>query len=136
MKLHFIGKILMIIGIVGLVLVAAVGSYLLGTAKTVTLINPNAPSVVSLNKSMYQKGDNVAEIYGNPLDKQVKLVLMDQKKVIHPEEDPTLMLYPVDKQKGDNPIQAQSVWLFMRSSLIGFSVVTVIGLLLMTRKRR
>ena len=134
MKLKSIGRALTILGICGIVLSGAIGWYLIATAKLVTLINPHDASVVSLNKSMYTKGDNVEEVYGNPLEKKVRLVMLDEKKIIHPEEDPSLTLYPVDKQKGDNPIQVQSIWLFMRSCLGGFLIVTVIGLVLFKRK--
>ena len=131
-----IGKLIFLAGLIGMLLGGAIGGYMIATAKTVTLISPHAPSVVSLNKSMYQKGDEVAEIYGNPLEKKTQLVMLDPKRVIRPEEDPSLILYPVDKQKGENPLQVQSVWLFTRSALGGFLVVAVIGLVLMKRKRR
>jgi hypothetical protein len=129
-----IGKLLFWLGLGGLVLTLAGAVYLYLTATTVTLILPNSPDIVVQNQNFYNKGDNVAEIYGNALDKPTKVTLIDKSKIIHPKEDPTLSLYPVDKNKNENPLQLKSVWLFLRSFVAGFAVTMLLGWWLKRKK--
>ena len=122
-----IGMMLLAIGIVGLVGSAAASWYLFSHLETVTMIVPHDVSIVETNRSMFMAGDPVVEIYGNSIGKQVRVVVNDEKKIIRPVEDSTLRLLPVDKQKGENPIQEQSIWLFLKPALAGSIVVLLVG---------
>ncbi len=127
MALTLIGKVLFWIGLIGVVVSIICGCYLYATAVTVTLILPNKPDIVALNQMLFERGGDVASIYGNTMDKTTKVTLIDKAKIIHPKEDPTLALYPVDKSKNENPLQIKSVWLFLRSFVAGFAVVLLLG---------
>ena len=38
----------------------------------------------------------------------------DPERMIRPEEDPSLVLMSVNKQQGENPLQARTVWFFAK----------------------
>jgi hypothetical protein len=42
-----------------------------------------------------------------------------KEKFVHPEELPSLTLLPVDKQKGENPLQVKTVYFFAHRMMIG-----------------
>ena len=58
------------------------------------------------------------------------MLFVPQDKFVHPEELPTLTLLPVDKQKGENPLQLKTVYFFAQKTLIGSAAAGVVLLLL------
>lgn len=96
-------------------------------ARDVRLIAPHDASTVKLNQSLYIAGDPVAEIYGNPLSKPVRVVVMSGDRIIRPAEDQSQQLLPVDAAKGDHPLQVQTVWFATRYSLVFFLAVAALS---------
>ena len=93
----------------------------------VLIISPHDPSTVELNRALYAPGDSVAELYGNPLSKPVRVILPSPENLIRPEEDTSLLLLRVDKQKGENPLQAKTIWFFGKFAVIGLSLIGLAG---------
>src|SRR5262249_11878945 len=107
----------------GIVLPAAYG-------KDVILISPHAPDVVELNKLSWSNGDKVVDIYGIQNGDKVRVLFTDPARIVVPEQDPSLTLYKVNKQAGENPLQAQSVAFLAKWAALGFFTVGVWGLIL------
>lgn len=107
-------KLLKFSGISSLVLLALIlGAALFvdrALSTEVQLITPNDPEVVELEKMMWIPGDPVADIYGVPTEELSRVVLADKSKLIVPDEDDELLLLPVDKHAGENPLQTKTVW--------------------------
>ncbi len=137
------GKILIITGVLAALLV---GVTLLAAkiiddeySTEVLLITPKAADVVAFEKELWEAGDPVAEIYGVPTDKPIELAFVDETKLIRPEEDPSLVLMPVDKQAGENPLQLKTVWFIAHRAAIGlgvFSLAALLGGFFFTRRRK
>ena len=105
----------------------------------VLMITPKEADVVAFEKELWEEGDPVAEIYGVPTDAPVKLVFADEDKLIRPIEDPSLVLMPVDKQQGENPLQAKTVWFIAHRAAVGFGALAIAALLggfLFSRRRK
>lgn len=116
-------------GFGGLVLVLALAVILdFGFGQNLILISPHEPGAVEVNRALFLPGDPVAELYGNPLQESVRLIGADPARIIRPEEDAGLALYTVDKQQGENPLQAKTVWLFARFAMLGFGLAGLAGL--------
>ena len=101
-----------------------------GLGRDVILIAPHAPAVVKVNRALYTSGDAVADLYGNALSKPVRVIFPSETKLIVPPEDPYVLLLSVDKQRGENPLQAQTIWFFAKFAVGGFLVLGGVGLLL------
>ena len=93
-----------------------------GFGAEVRLISPHDSSTVEVNRALYLPGDPVAEIYGNPLSKPVRVIAPDSDQLVRPEEDPSAVLLSVDKQRGENPLQARTVWLFAKAGALGMTL--------------
>jgi hypothetical protein len=102
--------------------------------KEVLMIAPHRPSVVELNRMLYADGDPVAQLYGNPLSAKTRVVLPSEDRLVRPEEDPALLLFRVDKQQGENPLQTQTLWFFARFVLPGLALVGLLGFALPRRR--
>jgi len=113
--------------VVALMLAAALD---LGLGRQVLLIAPHDPATVELNRSLYLPGDPVAEIYGNPLRAPVRVILLSRQPLIQPPEEPGLRLLPVDKRRGENPLQTQTVWFLTRFIAAGLTLLGNFGLIL------
>ena len=100
----------------------------------VLIISPHDESTVQLNRALYVSGDPVADLYGNPLSEPVRVILPAKDHLIRPQEDESLLLLKVDKQKGENPLQAQTVWFFARFALAGLTLLGITGFFLPRRK--
>ncbi len=98
--------------------------------KEVLLIAPHSPETVELNRLLHQPGDPAAEIYGNPLSTSVRVILATEERLIRPPEEPALILLPVAKSKGENPLQAQTVWFLTRYVAGGLILLGILGLFL------
>ena len=103
-------------------------------AREVVLIAPFDESTVELNRALHSPGDSVAEIYGNPMGQTVRVIAPDKDRLVRPTEKPSLLLLAVDKQKGENPLQAQTIWFFSKFVIPGFVLVGIVGLLLPRRQ--
>lgn len=88
----------------------------------VQFIAPNPPEVVEVNRSLWMKGDPVVDIYGVATEQPAAIVFADAERMIRPAEDASLLLYTVDKQAGENPLQVKTLW-FM---LLRFSATFVL----------
>jgi hypothetical protein len=120
----------------GVLALLAAAVLVWGLGKDVTLITPHDASSVEVNKALFSPGDPVAEIYGNPVSQPVKVILPSSDRLIRPEEDPDLLLMTVDKQKGENPLQAQTVWFFSKFALPPLFVLGIVGLFLPRKSRQ
>lgn len=91
--------------------------------REVVLIVPEAPELVSLNRTDWVKGQPVAPLYGTPVG-SMRIVFPDAAKTIVPEEDPSLTLYK--NERGDHPLQARTLWFFARwLALAGLALAAV-----------
>ncbi len=127
------GKVLIIAGVVAAFLVGAilVAATVIDDhyATEVLLITPGDAEVVAFEKELWEEGDPVADIYGVPTDRPIKLAFVDEDKLIRPEEDPSLVLMPVDKQAGENPLQIKTVWFIANRAAVVFGVFSLAALL-------
>ncbi|NOZ01975.1 MAG: hypothetical protein GXP54_08830 [Deltaproteobacteria bacterium] len=101
---------------------APAGAYLLDAAlgREVLIITPKSRESIEMDREMWEKGDPVAEIYGIPSDRTVHVLFIDPAKLITPKEDPSLVLLPVDKQAGENPLQVKTVFFMAWRAAAGF----------------
>ena len=95
-------------------------------ARDVLLIAPYDSATVQLNRTVYTPGDPVAEIYGNPMSRPVRVMLFSEARLIHPKEDPRQNLMPV-AGRGDHPLQLRTVWFVTRYSASAFLGVALIA---------
>ena len=105
-----------------------------GFGQDVLLIAPHDEAAVELNRGLYSPPEPVAALYGNALSKPVRVILPAEDHLIRPEEDPSLVLLKVDKQKGENPLQAQTVWFLAKFVLPGLFLMGLAGFLLPRRR--
>ena len=108
------------------------------------LIAAKSPQMVQANQALFdarepQESDaayrkRVMEIYGNPVDYQTPVLFVSREKFVHPKEAPDLVLLPVDKEKGENPLQLKSLYFFARyvamGSFAAFAALLVLFLIL------
>ena len=128
-------RIAFMVGFGGLVVVLlAVITTDRALGQEVLMIAPHRPSVVELNRMLYADGDPVPQLYGNPLSEQTRVVLPSQDRLVRPEEDPTLLLFRVDKQRGENPLQTQTLWFFAKFVLPGLALLGLTGFALPRRR--
>ena len=102
--------------------------------KEVLMIAPHNPTVVELNRMLYAEGDPVAQLYGNPLSAKTRVVLPSEDRLVRPEEDPALLLFRVDKQLGENPLQTRTLWFFAKFVLPGLALVGLLGFAFPSRR--
>ena len=99
-----------------------------GLGEDVLLISPHESSAVEVNRALYVPGDPVAEVYGNPLSNPVRVISPDPERMMRPEEDRSLVLLAVNKQRGENPLQARTVWLFAKAGTLGLALLGLAAL--------
>lgn len=132
MKLARVTRVIKISTIVALGLApailasAAVVDELLSTE--VLMISPKPPEVVRVERQLWEPGQPVADLYGLPASRPVRVVLPDQQRLIQPEQDPKLLLLQVDKASGENPLQVKTVWFVALRVALALSVVGIFGL--------
>ena len=138
-------KVLWILGYGLAVLAYPVAGVLGSGAEEVQMITPYAPEMVELNRSLVSKAelsdpDKVIRIYGNADGEPVKVLFVDPATFIRPKEMESLVLLPVDKQKGEDPLQYQMVLFFAKMtticSVIGSSLLLGLWFLLRSRKKK
>lgn len=116
-----------------IVLVAAVSMDLI-LGEDVLMIAPHDPSVVELNRELYVPGEPVAQLYGNPLSESTRVVAPPGDRLIHPAEEPALLLLTVDKLGGENPLQTQTVWFFAKFMAPALLLLGLLGFALPHRR--
>lgn len=94
-----------------------------GLGREVLLISPHDPSMVKVNRSVWTLGDSVADVYGNPMSKPIRVLLFPGLQVIHPDEDPELALVPLTGG-AHRPIQVRTLWWAVRLGEAGVGMVT------------
>jgi hypothetical protein len=110
--------------LLGLVLVIAGSSYVAARYSTeVVFITANGPEAIALERMLWEEGDPVAPIYGVPASDPQRILFAKEETIIRPPEDPSLALYPVDKEAGENPLQEKTLWFFARYAVLGFSLL-------------
>ena len=102
--------------------------------QNVVMIAPFDESTVELNRALYSPGEQVAELYGNPLGTPVRVIAPRRQTIIRPAEEPSLVLMRVNKQRGENPLQAQTIWFFGRLVVPSLIVLGIVGLILPRRR--
>jgi len=102
-------------------LVAAIAALLAATAKEVRVVTPHDPAVVALNRELDAPSPEdpdfarkVMELYGNPLSEPWRVLFVPDERILHPEEMPALALLPVDKDRGENPLEVKTVLFLAR----------------------
>lgn len=124
----------------GLALAAPVTAWVLDrfVAVTVQPVVPAASEAVALNRTLYEKGQSVAEIYGIPTGHKMRVLFPKQDSLLRPPEDPTQRLLLVDKQRGDNPLQVKTAWFVAWRLGAGLAALGLLGFLVsvyVTRRR-
>ncbi len=107
-------------------------------SKDVILITPAPPDIVELNKAMWSKGEPVANIYGEPVDKSIRVVRPDPRDVIVPEENPSMILMNAGGER--HPLQVQTVWVAVKygspSAAAGGAALLAFALILARRRKK
>jgi hypothetical protein len=112
-------------GMAALLVALLAADRLLG--RDVLMIAPHPPAVVELNRLLYSEGDPVPQLYGNPLSGTTRVIMPDKEKLLRPEEDPALLLFRVDKQLGENPLQARTLWFFAKFAIPALALIGLTG---------
>ncbi|MDY0005091.1 MAG: hypothetical protein RBU30_27580 [Polyangia bacterium] len=106
---------------------------------TVQPVTPAAPEAVALNRTLHEKGQSVAEIYGIPSGRKMRVLFPKEGSLVRPAEDPSVRLLLIDKQRGDNPLQVKTLWFVAWRAGAGLAALGLAGLLaslLVARRRR
>ena len=93
--------------------------------RDILLISPHDEVTVTLNRSLHADGDPVAEIYGNPLSKPVRVVLLSERNIIRPVEDSSLALLPVGSS-ASRPLQVQTVFFVARYAILALLLLSLL----------
>jgi len=113
-----IAKAALFLGVFGAIVPPAAGAMIsAASGREVILINPDPPDVVEANRALWTQGEPVAKIYGATLGEPMRILFADPARIIAPKEDPTLTFYTVDKTKGENPLQVQTMWYAVRMAM-------------------
>jgi hypothetical protein len=120
-------KLLKILGVLAFVAAAAVYPVIAGLASGAVaayIIPAKDPATVELERTLFDpKGMDkaspkyrhaVISLYGTaaPSIEPTPVVFVPASKLVRPIEAPDLVLLPVDKEKGENPMQVKSLWFF------------------------
>ena len=85
-------------------------------------------------RKIYDPRDDVAEIYGRvESPSRVRVIVLDDKRLITPSESPMRRLFFVNRAAGETALLARALW--WRVAWIAAPLV-LIGLLLLARSRR
>jgi len=97
-------------------------------SRDVIMIVPHDSSVVEMNRLMWEKGGPVAEVYGQPSSKPVRVFRPRAEDIVIPAEDPSLTLLKVPS--GAHVVQVQSLWFFAKMAGIPCALAGILGLAL------
>jgi hypothetical protein len=100
------------------------------------IYDPYPPETVMVNRdpsmiNLPPKADpkyprKVMELYGFPSEEPNRLVFVSRDRFFHPEEMPSLTMLPVNKQKGENPLQVKTLYFFARYMVLCSAPVSVV----------
>jgi hypothetical protein len=145
-------KACMILGLLALVtaaLIYPIAGMIAGGAVEAYIIAAKDASAVEVDRQIFEPPKNVSKeskeyrdavmsLYGSQTDEPTKVVFVPAEKFLRPAELPTLVLLPIDKQKGENPLQVKTIYFFASRTAIGAVVagliLQVIGMLLKKKK--
>src|SRR5436190_195621 len=96
--------------------------------RDVVLISPASELEVIDNKDSWKKGEPVAKIYGHD-NGPARVIFAKKENLIIPDEDKSLTLLKVNKQKSENPLQAQTLWFLAKWLTIGGFAAHFAGLI-------
>jgi hypothetical protein len=122
--------------VIGLLLSLAAPLALRPFAKEVTFVAPASREEVAVNQELWAKGEPVAPIYGIPASQPAVILFPDDSRLLRPTEDRNLLLYLVDKQRGDNPLQLKTVAFIARFAALGFGAGALVAVLALAWLRR
>jgi hypothetical protein len=103
-----------------------------GASTEAVLITKYDQSKIDVNKAMdapepkdpdFEK--KVIALYGIPHEK-LRVLFVPQDRFLRPEELPSVVLLPVDKSKGENPLQVRTVWFFAKWIVSAAGVVSIL----------
>lgn len=104
------------------------------TSREVIPVSPHAPEVVEVQRATWTPGEPVAPIYGVP-NERTWVVMPDRSRIIRPAEDPSLVLMMVDKQRGENPLRAETVWFVVGCAALAGACAAALGAVALTAVR-
>ncbi len=131
------------------ILIYPAAAIVAGGAVEAYLIAAKDKSAIEVERAIFEppKGaakdskayrDAVMSIYGSQTDEPTKVLFVAEDKFVRPPELPTLVLLPIDKQKGENPLQVKTVFFFATRTIAGAAVVGIVllsaGILLRKKK--
>jgi hypothetical protein len=107
-------------------------------------IVPFAPEVVEVNRATETLDPKAADyemrvagIYGTPSKQgRGRFLFVPKERYLHPRELPSLTLITINKQNGENPLQAQTVRFFAQWVNLGAMAAVVLFLLAWIYRRR
>lgn len=107
-------------------------SILASGATEAYIVAAKSPAMVKFNQDSFEpRGPKepdaafhrrIMEVYGNAVDYTTPVLFVSKEKFIRPAEAPSLIILPVDKEKGENPLQVKSLHFFAKYVVIGASV--------------
>ena len=112
------------------------------------LITPHHPQKVEVNRGLFlldapgpsdrDYPRKVMEVYGNPTGEPVRVLFVPRGRFVHPPELPSLTLLTVEKEKGENPLQVQTLRFLSARLAGGASLVggLLFGLGFLLQRRR
>ncbi len=126
------------LGLIGLgaFCLGAAGLLDAGFGRDVRFITPKDPQVVALDRALWSPGEPVADIYGIPSETLARVLFVAEDQLVRPVEDPTLVLLPVDKQRGVNPLQTKTVGFVALRAAAGLAALGLIALGVHVWRRR
>lgn len=133
-KLGWMGALLVAVATYPAVAVVASGAI------DAYVVAAKSESMVKFNKDSFEPRDpketdaafqkRIMEVFGNAVDYSTPVLFVPKEKFIRPAEAPNIIILPVDKEKGENPLQVKSLYFFAKYIVTGASVafVALLGL--------
>lgn len=115
-------------GGIGLALLLPLAAWALDAraGRDVWLISqPFDEGMVEAQRSLWEKGQPVPPIYGQPSNETIRVLFPDASKLLSPPEDPSLILLRV--HEGDHPLQARTAWLIAKLGLVASLAMAAAG---------
>ena len=132
-KLGWIAALLVAVAVypvVGLLSMGAVDAY---------VVAAKSESMVRFNKNDFQPRGaqetdaefhkRIMEVFGNAVDYTTAVLFVPKEKFVRPAEAPSIIILPVDKEKGENPLQVKTLYFFARHIVMAAGAAFVVLLL-------
>ncbi len=129
-------KLLLVLGALALLFAALaypIAGIVASGSVEAYLISAKDPTAVKVEQEIFEAPkaskdsktyrDAVMGIYGSVTDEPTKVLFVPADRFVHPKELPTLTLLPIDKQKGENPLQVKTVYFFASRMAAGAAAV-------------